>query len=161
MYTYIQSRYYRSPEVLMELDYSYPIDTWSLGCILVELHTGRPLFRGTNEYDQMAKICAMKGLPPIKMVMNSRKARLFFKFEKKPNNDITYRIKDPDATIEAPQDLASVLRSVQERRIGQAHHGPEDYRAFTDLVEQMLEYHPHKRITPLEALHHHFFKMEA
>jgi dual specificity tyrosine-phosphorylation-regulated kinase 1 len=41
MYKYIQSRFYRSPEVLLELEYGHPIDMWSLGCILVEMHTGK------------------------------------------------------------------------------------------------------------------------
>ena len=48
-FTYIQSRFYRSPEVLLCSPYSYPIDMWSLGCILVEMHTGQPLFNGKNE----------------------------------------------------------------------------------------------------------------
>ncbi len=37
---YIQSRFYRAPEVIMELDYDKKIDVWSFGCVLVELHTG-------------------------------------------------------------------------------------------------------------------------
>ena len=40
MYSYIQSRFYRSPEVMLGLPYGVPIDMWSLGCILVEMHTG-------------------------------------------------------------------------------------------------------------------------
>lgn len=38
-----------SPEVLFNLDYGLGIDMWSLGCILVEMHTGEPLFCGANE----------------------------------------------------------------------------------------------------------------
>lgn len=45
-YSYVQSRYYRAPEVLLGLDYGHPIDMWSLGCILAELHLGHPLFNG-------------------------------------------------------------------------------------------------------------------
>ncbi len=56
MYSYIQSRFYRSPEVLLGLPYSVAIDTWSLGCILVEMHTGEPLFSGQDQIDQMQKI---------------------------------------------------------------------------------------------------------
>ncbi|RYG51546.1 hypothetical protein EON66_10650, partial [archaeon] len=52
-YKYIQSRFYRCPEVILELPYSQPIDIWSLGCILVEMHTGIPLFAGRDETDQM------------------------------------------------------------------------------------------------------------
>ena len=49
LYQYIQSRFYRSPEVLFGLHYDMAIDVWSLGCILVEMHTGEPLFSGSNE----------------------------------------------------------------------------------------------------------------
>ena len=56
MYSYIQSRFYRSPEVILGLPYSVAIDMWSLGCILVEMHTGEPLFSGTDQFDQMQKI---------------------------------------------------------------------------------------------------------
>ena len=44
VYTYIQSRFYRSPEVMLGLKYGVEIDMWSLGCILVEMHTGEPIF---------------------------------------------------------------------------------------------------------------------
>ena len=49
MFQYIQSRFYRSPEVLLGISYDLAIDMWSLGCILVEMHTGEPLFSGKDE----------------------------------------------------------------------------------------------------------------
>lgn len=62
MYSYIQSRFYRSPEVMLGLPYTVAIDMWSLGCILVEMHTGEPLFSGTDQFDQMQKIVAVSVL---------------------------------------------------------------------------------------------------
>lgn len=56
VYTYIQSRFYRSPEVILGLPYGLPIDMWSFGCILAELYTGYPLFPGENEVEQLACI---------------------------------------------------------------------------------------------------------
>lgn len=61
MYTYIQSRFYRSPEVLLGLTYNSAIDMWSLGCIAVELFLGLPLFPGTSEYNQITRIVEMLG----------------------------------------------------------------------------------------------------
>lgn len=78
MYTYIQSRFYRSPEVILGLPYSQPIDMWSLGCMLVEMHTGSPLFSGRDQHDQMIRFCQLKGLPPRHMLQRGRKTREFF-----------------------------------------------------------------------------------
>jgi dual specificity tyrosine-phosphorylation-regulated kinase 1 len=60
MYSYIQSRFYRSPEVMLGLPYSVAIDIWSLGCILSEMHTGEPLFSGSDQFDQMQKIVQVR-----------------------------------------------------------------------------------------------------
>ena len=61
VYTYIQSRFYRSPEVLLGMSYTAAIDMWSLGCIAVELFLGLPLFPGTSEYNQLVRIIEMLG----------------------------------------------------------------------------------------------------
>jgi len=61
VYTYIQSRFYRSPEVLLGMPYNTSIDMWSLGCIAVELFLGLPLFPGTSEYNQLTRIIDMLG----------------------------------------------------------------------------------------------------
>lgn len=46
VYTYIQSRFYRAPEIILGMQYGTAIDMWSFGCILAELYTGYPLFPG-------------------------------------------------------------------------------------------------------------------
>lgn len=61
MYTYIQSRFYRSPEVLLGLRYTGAIDMWSFGCIVAELFLGIPIFPGISEYNQISKIVEMLG----------------------------------------------------------------------------------------------------
>lgn len=61
VYTYIQSRFYRSPEVILGIPYTSSIDMWSLGCIAVELFLGLPLFPGTSEYNQITRIVEMLG----------------------------------------------------------------------------------------------------
>lgn len=48
-FDYIQSRYYRAPEVIMGHPYCLSIDMWSIGCVLAELYLGLPLFAGDNE----------------------------------------------------------------------------------------------------------------
>jgi len=58
--------WYRSPEVLLgSRQYSTPIDLWSVGCIFAEIASGRPLFPGSNEKDQLLKIFKVLGTPTI------------------------------------------------------------------------------------------------
>jgi len=78
IYTYIQSRFYRSPEVILGLPYGTPIDIWSLGCILAELYTGYPLFPGENEADQLSCIMEVLNLPPSSVLECATRRRLFF-----------------------------------------------------------------------------------
>lgn len=40
----INTRQYRSPEVILGLGWSYPSDIWSAGCIIAELYLGELLF---------------------------------------------------------------------------------------------------------------------
>ena len=58
---YIQSRFYRAPEILLGMKYSLAIDLWSLGCICTELYLGFPIFPGKSTYDQIKKIIEVLG----------------------------------------------------------------------------------------------------
>lgn len=79
IYTYIQSRFYRSPEVILGLPYTESIDMWSLGCIVGELFLGLPMFPGTSEYNQIFKIVDMLGPPPRHMIEVGKNSFNFFK----------------------------------------------------------------------------------
>ncbi|KAF9099271.1 Homeodomain-interacting protein kinase 3 [Mortierella sp. AM989] len=78
VYTYIQSRFYRSPEVLVGLPYSSSIDIWSVGCIAAELFLGLPLFPGSSEYNQLSRIVEMLGMLPTYMLDIGKTAHEFF-----------------------------------------------------------------------------------
>jgi dual specificity protein kinase YAK1 len=93
VYTYIQSRFYRSPEVLLGLPYSSAIDMWSLGCIVVELFLGLPLFPGSSEYNQVSRIVEMMGNPPNWMMEMGKQAGEFFEKRQDEYGRRTYHLK--------------------------------------------------------------------
>ena len=68
VWTYIQSRYYRAPEVILGIPYTPAIDMWSLGCVVYELYKGSPIFAGENEKEQIALIIQHRGIPPLHMI---------------------------------------------------------------------------------------------
>ncbi|CAM2697831.1 unnamed protein product [Rotaria socialis] len=139
LYQYIQSRFYRSPEVLLGIPYDMAIDMWSLGCILVEMHTGEPLFSGTNEYDQMMKI--------VEVLDNT--------WIPKKSKERRYRAP---GTRKLHDILGVDVGGPGGRRAGEPNHSVSDYVKFKELVQQMLEYDPKRRILPFNALQASFFK---
>lgn len=58
---YVQSRYYRAPEVLLGLPFGPAADVWSLGCLAAELRLGIPALPGASEYDQLRRITRAVG----------------------------------------------------------------------------------------------------
>mmetsp|Transcript_8237 Transcript_8237/g.20276 ORF Transcript_8237/g.20276 Transcript_8237/m.20276 type:complete len:707 (-) Transcript_8237:479-2599(-) len=100
MYSYIQSRFYRSPEVILGLPYAVSIDMWSLGCILAEMHTGEPLFSGSDQFDQMQKIVKLLGMVPDHMLeQSSDQHRLqFFERVVGPIGQVSWTIKQQNTS---------------------------------------------------------------
>jgi len=158
MFKYIQSRFYRSPEVILNLTYTCAIDMWSLGCILIELHTGIPLFDGKSEVDQLVRMQAVLGPIPTALAESSPKRDTLF--ELNPRGELCLR---QPSMVPSPitRTLETVVSAVQGRRLGQAGHGPSDYAEFLDLVRLMLQYNPVTRITPSTALQHAFVQGAA
>ncbi|UMM43852.1 hypothetical protein L5515_019181 [Caenorhabditis briggsae] len=164
IYQYIQSRFYRSPEVLLGIAYDTKIDMWSLGCILVEMHTGEPLFAGSSEVDQMMKIVEVLGMPPKEMLDIGPKTHKYFD---KTEDGIYYCKKTRDGyrhTYKAPgaRKLHEILGVTSGgpggRRLGEPGHSVEDYSKFKDLIKRMLNFDPKQRISPYYVVRHPFLK---
>lgn len=59
MTEYVSTRWYRAPELLVNGSYDNAIDVWAVGCIFVEMVTGKALFNGKNDYDMLRLILKM------------------------------------------------------------------------------------------------------
>lgn len=80
LYTYIQSRFYRSPEVILGVQYGPAVDMWSLGCIVAELFLGLPLLPGVSEFLQFSRMVDMFGMPPSWMMADNKSETYVYKF---------------------------------------------------------------------------------
>ena len=131
VYTYVQSRYYRAPEVILRIRYSEKVDIWSLGCILAELYTGQPLFPGNSEQEQLEYIMQLCGVFPEAMIdrSNPKKREYYFDTDYSP-----FLIEDKEQGI---------LRIPESRMIEEAI--PSGDHLFLDFIAQCLTLDPEDR----------------
>jgi len=139
IYTYVQSRFYRSPEVILGIPYNMSIDMWSLGCILAELYTGYPIFPGENEEEQLACIMEIMGAPEPYIVEQGSRRKNFFEANGAPKIIANSKGKKRRP---GSLSLATVLRCRDS--------------AFLDFITQCLQWDPEKRLTPSQGLKHEF-----
>ena len=104
--TYIQSMYYRAPEVIIGLPLNEKVDVWSIGCILIELYLSTPIMPGTCSYDQLYKINSLIGHCPQYLINVCKKRdKYFINVNDKEAQAPYYRIKSPkDYYKEFPKD---------------------------------------------------------
>eukprot|EP00921_Rhytidocystis_pertsovi_P002649 GHVQ01004555.1.p2 GENE.GHVQ01004555.1~~GHVQ01004555.1.p2 ORF type:complete len:982 (-),score=111.29 GHVQ01004555.1:268-3213(-) len=138
LYPYIQSRFYRSPEILLGMKYDVAIDMWSFGCILAELYTGYPLFPGDNENEQLARIMELCGLPPAHLLENASRRKTFF--DDNGNPSFVVNNSQGKRRRTGSKDLATALRTSDP--------------AFIDFIAGCLRWDPRTRLTPDEGLQH-------
>ena len=120
--------WYRAPDVLMgSRTYSTSIDMWSIGCIMAEMITGRPLFPGSSNDDQLQKIFKYMGTPS----------------EQTWPGVSAYANYNPNFYVFPPQDLRNIV--------------PQLDPAGHDLLAQLLQMRPEARISARDALQHPWF----
>jgi dual specificity tyrosine-phosphorylation-regulated kinase 2/3/4 len=136
-YTYVQSRYYRAPEVVLDIPYGPAVDIWGLGCVLVELVTGKTLFRPEDEFELVAMHAQILGNPPTWMVREGKRAARFFRADGvlilRPNSD-------------------GVMRIPGSWSIKNELTGCDD--DFVGLVTKCLMWDPNQRLTAVQILEH-------
>ena len=159
--TYLQSRYYRAPEIILSLPFNEAIDVWSLGCVVAELFLGWPLFPGASEYMQMKYIVESAGMVPQFMIDQSSKKRKFFR-----QNYASWSLSPTHGKGEEPKEARKyILHSLGEL----ANIGPPpglsaveqyvekvDKVEFVNLLRHMLMIDPAARAEPLAILKQSF-----
>lgn len=152
VYKYIQSRFYRSPEVILHMEYGTAIDRWSLGCVLTELHTGTPLFDGRSEAAQLAKMERVLGAVPQDLLRQSAKASKYY-----DTVNGVLKLKEPPTAHTSLVEIIGVhTGGPKGSRLGQAGHDEESYVAFCDFISKLLQYSPKDRLSCTEAFSHPF-----
>jgi len=120
--------WYRAPDVLLgSRTYNTSIDIWSAGCIMAEMYTGRPLFPGTTNEDQVQKIFRLMGTP------SERSWPGISQLPEYKNNFPVYHT----------QDLRLILPQVDQVGL--------------NLLNSMLQLRPEMRISAANALLHPWF----
>ncbi|XP_006900957.1 PREDICTED: homeodomain-interacting protein kinase 4 [Elephantulus edwardii] len=175
---YIQSRFYRAPEILLGLPFCEKVDVWSLGCVMAELHLGWPLYPGNNEYDQVRYICETQGLPKPHLLHAARKAHHFFKRNPHPDATNPWQLKSSadylaETKVRPLERRKYMLKSLDQiesvnggaagrlafpDREALAEHA--DLKSMVELIKRMLTWESHERISPSAALRHPFVSMQ-
>lgn len=154
VYSYIQSRFYRAPEVILGGKYGVAIDMWSLGCILAELLTGYPLLPGEDEADQLACIVELIGMPPQKLLDQSKRAKTFISSKGHPRYCTSTTLPDGTTVLNGGRSRRGKLRGPPgSREWSSALKGCDD-QLFIDFLKGCLEWDPSLRLTPPAALRH-------
>lgn len=120
--------WYRAPDVLLgSRTYNTSIDIWSAGCIMAEMFTGRPLFPGTTNEDQLLKIFRLMGTPS----------------ERSWPGISAFPEYKPTWPVYATQELRAILPQVDSLGL--------------QLLGQMLQMRPEMRCSAHQALAHPWF----
>uniref|UniRef100_A0A3Q2D395 mitogen-activated protein kinase n=1 Tax=Cyprinodon variegatus TaxID=28743 RepID=A0A3Q2D395_CYPVA len=128
---YVATRWYRAPEIMLNSKgYSKSIDIWSVGCILAEMLTNKPIFPGKHYLDQLNHILGILGSPTqedLNCIINVKARNYLLSLPHKPRLpwDTLFPKADPKAL---------------------------------DLLHRMLTFNPNNRITVEEALAHPYLE---
>ncbi|XP_065839999.1 uncharacterized protein [Oscarella lobularis] len=139
----VQSLWYRAPEVLLGVEIGLPIDVWSVGCILLELYVGRPVFKARRKQDILDQMVRLLGPLPDSLYKKRKFATL-----------LAPRFENPkdSCRITASEKIYAFFSKM--RRQGRQE------REFADFLSHLLCYCPNSRARPSKALLHPFLKCE-
>eukprot|EP00929_Paragymnodinium_shiwhaense_P003862 TRINITY_DN104560_c0_g1_i1.p1 TRINITY_DN104560_c0_g1~~TRINITY_DN104560_c0_g1_i1.p1 ORF type:complete len:510 (+),score=120.24 TRINITY_DN104560_c0_g1_i1:84-1613(+) len=124
---YVATRWYRAPEILLgSTSYTKGVDIWSVGCILGELLSGKPIFPGTSTMNQLDRVCQVTG---------------------KPTQDDIDSIKSPFAATMLEGLSIGRARPLQEMF-------PSAPAEALDMMKRCMMFNPNKRFSAKEGARH-------
>jgi len=135
--TYVQSRSYRAPEVILGMKYTNKIDIWSLGCIIAELYKGKVLFQNDSVLSLLAKIIGIIGPIKSKLLLNGNYSTKYFN-----SNGKLYEL------TEDGERFPTIKKSSLKKKLD------VDDEEFIDFCQHLLKIDPDKRLNATEALNH-------
>ncbi|VDK59804.1 unnamed protein product, partial [Cylicostephanus goldi] len=123
--------WYRPPELLLgDEHYGPSIDVWSIGCILGEFFTRKPLFQGNNESMQLELISKVCGTPSPANWPDVEKMPLY-------------------GTLRSKRQYVRCLREEFSQIMPSG---------AIDLMDKMLLLDPKRRISAKDAISHYWIK---
>lgn len=137
--SYVQSRSYRAPEVILGLPYGQKIDVWSLGCIVAELASGRVLFHNASPAAILARVEGILGAFPAGMLSRGRYAPRFY---------------TADGRLYERNREAGTMELLRPKRTSLGRRVPEADAGMLDFMAALLQVDPARRPTASEALAH-------
>ncbi|KAI9682684.1 MAG: hypothetical protein M1829_006671 [Trizodia sp. TS-e1964] len=140
--TYVSTRWYRAPEVLLRAgEYSAPVDIWAIGAMAVEIATLKPLFPGGNEVDQVWRVCEIMGSP----------GNWYSKSGAKVGGG------DWREGTRLAQKLGFSFPKMAPHAIDTILHPPQWPASLCHFVTWCLMWDPRNRPTSTQALNHQYF----
>ncbi|ODQ54814.1 kinase-like protein [Saitoella complicata NRRL Y-17804] len=145
----VSTRHYRAPEIIFGTGWSYACDMWSIGCILVEFHTGEALFQTHDNLEHLAMMEQICGKVPSRVkdkVQRSKDGSKFFGRDGKldyPNDDTTRQSRKYVKAVKPLDHIIPPKTSLNQR--------------FLDLLDRIFDYDTTTRIPAAEALKHAYF----
>ena len=137
--SYVQSRSYRAPEVILGWPYGYKIDVWSLGCIIAELATGKVLFHNAAPSVILARIEGILGPVPQHMLSRGRYASRYY---------------TADGKLYERNKESGVVEFLKPKRTSLGKRVPQADAGMLDFISALLQVDPARRPSAIEAMQH-------
>ncbi len=141
--------WYRPPEICCRYDYSYPVDIWSLGLIFFEIITNTPLIKTSRDKDvDIFKVIINK----IPQKLTNLEINTFIKSGKVKNfkHGFDERLTPGKQPFSVHLDETISVKHFNEKT---KNHSDQ----FCDLLNNMIQFKPEKRLTATECINHEFF----